>query len=174
MSWLPVLTVPGLMLPRGRCAAPLSKPVACGYHLCWGRIMVAKDKKIRVLLARFSLEPHSRGVITVAGMLKDAGMEVILMANARPQEIIRAAKQEKVDVVGVSSYCGGELALCRVLFEAAEGEGIKDQTVFLLGGIFPPGDAPTLKELGFSAVFPPSSTREEIVAAIESAVALKR
>lgn len=127
-----------------------------------------------MLLARFSLEPHSRGMITVAGMLKDAGMEVILMGNALPQEIVRVAKQEKADVVGISSYCGGELVLCRALLEAAEREGIKDQTIFLLGGIFPPGDAPTLKELGFSAVFPPSSTREEIVAAIENAVAGKR
>ncbi len=136
--------------------------------------MAGKDRKIRVLLARFPLEPHSRGIITVAGMLRDAGMEVILMGNAMPQEIARVAKQEKADVVGISSYCGGELALCRALLEAAEREGIKDQTVFLLGGIFPPGDAATLEELGFSAVFPPSSTREEIVAAIESAVALKR
>jgi len=39
--------------------------------------MVGRDKKIKVLLARFSLETHSRGVITVAGMLRDAGMEVI-------------------------------------------------------------------------------------------------
>ena len=136
--------------------------------------MAGKDRKIRVLLACFPLEPHSRGMITVAGMLKDAGMEVTLMGNAMPQEIARVAQQEKADVVGISSYCGGELALCSALLEAAEREGIKDQTVFLLGGIFPPGDAPTLKELGFSAVFPPSSTREEIVAAIESAVALKR
>ncbi|MEE9583601.1 MAG: cobalamin-dependent protein [Dehalococcoidales bacterium] len=136
--------------------------------------MAGKDRKIRVLLARFPLEPHSRGMITVAAMLRDAGMEVTLVGNAMPQEIVRVAKQEKADVVGISSYCGGELALCSALFEAAEREGIKDRTVFLLGGIFPPGDAPTLKELGFSAVFSPSSTREEIVAAIESAVAGKR
>lgn len=126
-----------------------------------------------MLLARFPLEPHSRGMITVAGMLRDAGMEVILMGNARPQEIIRVASQEMVDVVGISSYCGGELALCGALLEAAEREGIKDQTIFMLGGIFPPGDAPALKGLGFSALFPPSSTSEEIVAAIKSAVALK-
>ena len=134
--------------------------------------MAGRDKKIKVLLARFSLETHSRGVITVAGMLRDAGMEVILAGNARPQEIIRVAKQEKVDVVGISSYCGGELALCGELMKVAEREGIKGGTVFILGGVFPPSDAPRLKELGFSAVFPPSSTKEDIVASIKSALAL--
>ncbi len=131
------------------------------------------EKKIKVLLAQFSLEPHSRGVITVAGMLRDAGMEVILLGNALPEEIARAAAQEYVDVVGISSYCGGELALGGQLIKAAEKEGIKARTVFILGGIFPPGSVSRLKVLGFSATFPPSATREEIVSRIKSAVAAK-
>ena len=136
--------------------------------------MANQEKKTRVLLAQFPLEPHLRGIITVAGMLRDAGMEVILLGNALPQEIVRAAVQEYVDVVGISSYCGGELVLGDELIKAAEKEGIKDGTVFILGGIFPPSSASKLKELGFSATFPPSSTREEIVSDIKSAVAAKR
>ncbi len=136
--------------------------------------MAGQDKKIKVLLARFPLETHSRGGITVAGMLRDAGMEVILAGNARPQEIIRVAKQEKVDVVGISSYCGGEVALGGELLKAAEKKGLKERTVFILGGIFPPKDVPKLEEIGFSATFPPSATRDEIVSSIESAVADKR
>ncbi len=136
--------------------------------------MAGQDGKIKVLLARFPLEPHSRGMITVAGMLREAGMEVITLGNARPQKIAEVAGEKKVDVVGISSYCGGELALCDELMKAAEKLGIKGSTVFILGGVLPPSDVSRLKKLGFGAVFPPSSTREEIVDFIESAVALKR
>ena len=130
--------------------------------------------KIRVLLAQFPLETHNRGLITVAGMLRDAGMEVILMGNALSEQITDAAVQEAVDVVGISTYCGGEVVLGEELIEVAERKGIKGQTVFLLGGIFPPKNAPRLKEIGFSATFPPSTSREEIVSTIKSAVAARR
>ena len=136
--------------------------------------MAQQGKKIKVLLAQFPLETHSRGIITVAGMLRDAGMEVVLIGNALSEQIIEAAVQESVDVVGISTYCGGELALGDELLKAAEKAGIKENTVFLLGGIFPPKDTPRLKEMGFSATFPPSATKEDIVSSIENAVASRR
>lgn len=135
---------------------------------------MTNKNKIKVLLAQFPLENHSRGIITVAGMLKDAGMEVVLIGNDLPERVIETAIQEDVDVVGISTYCGGELILSTDLMKAAETKGIKDRTVFLLGGIFPPINAPKLKALGFTDVFPPSSTKEDIVACIESAVATKQ
>jgi len=131
-------------------------------------------KKIKVLLALFPLENHSRGIITVAGMLRDAGMEVVLIGNELPERIVETAIQEDVDVVGISTYCGGELALSTDLMMTADEKGIKDHAVFLLGGIFPPKNAPKLRELGFSGVFPPSSTKEEIISCIEKAVAARR
>ena len=134
--------------------------------------MVCQNKNTKVLLAQFPLECHSRGVITVAGMLRDAGMEVILIGNALPEHIVETAVQEDVDVVGISTYCGGELGLSDDLLKAAERRGIKGQTVFVLGGIFPPGDVPKLMEMGFSGVFPPSATKEEIVGCIESALGM--
>ena len=129
--------------------------------------------KIRVLLAQFPLETHNRGIITVAGMLRDTGMEVILMGNALPEQIIEAAAQEAVDVVGISTYCGGELVLGEDLLKAAAERELKDRTIFILGGIFPPKNESRLKEIGFSATFPPSSTREEIISTIKSAVSAK-
>jgi len=136
--------------------------------------MVQQKEKVKVLLAQFPLETHSRGIITVAGMLRDAGMEVVLIGNALPERIIEAAVQESADVVGISTYCGGELALGSDLLKAAEKAGIKEHTVFLLGGIFPPKDTPKLEGMGFSATFPPSATKEEIVSSIKNAVASKR
>ncbi len=135
--------------------------------------MAQQRKKIKVLLAQFPLETHSRGMFTVAGQLRDAGMEVVLIGNELPERIIETAVQEDVDVIGISTYCGGELALGSDLLKAAEEKGIKDSTVFLMGGIFPPKDIPKLKEMGFSNTFL-SATREEIVACIEKAVAEKR
>ena len=135
---------------------------------------MAKEKKIKVLLAQFPLETHSRGIITVAGMLRDAGMEVVLMGNARPEQIVRVAVQESADVVGISTYCGGELVLGKELMRSAEKEGIKDNTVFVLGGIFPPKSGPLLVKLGFSAAFPPSTSKEEIVENIKAALTVKQ
>ena len=135
---------------------------------------MVRQRKIKVLLAQFPLETHNRGLITVAGMLRDAGMEVVLFGNALPEQIIEVAAQEYVDVVGISTYCGGELALSIELLKAANKKGIKENTIFLLGGIFPPKNTLTLKEMGFSGVFPPSATREEIVSCIENAVAVRK
>jgi len=130
-------------------------------------------QKIKVLLAQYPLETHSRGIITVAGMLKDAGMEVILIGNELPERIIETAIQEDVDVIGISTYCGGELALSSDLLKAAEEKGIKDNTVFLLGGIFPPKDMPKLKKMGFNGTFL-AATKEDIVSCIEKSLAAKR
>ena len=87
---------------------------------------MTKQGKIKVLLAQFPLETHSRGLLTVAGMLRDSGMEVVLMGNALPEQIVDTAVQEYVDVVGISTYCGGELVLGDKLLKAAEKKGIKD------------------------------------------------
>jgi len=131
-----------------------------------------KEKIVKVLLAQFPLETHSRGIITVAGMLRDAGMEVILMGNALPDQIVETALQEAVDVIGISTYCGGELALGDQVLKIAENRGIKDHTTFLIGGIFPPKDIPQLKELGFDGIFL-SATKDEIVSCIQDGVAVK-
>ncbi len=134
---------------------------------------MTRKNKTKVLLAQFPLETHSRGIITVAGMLKDAGMEVVLIGNELPERVIETAIQEDADVIGISTYCGGELALGSDLMKAAEEKGVKNHTVFLLGGIFPPKNIPKLKEMGFSGTFL-SATKEEIVSCIEKSIAAKK
>ena len=133
---------------------------------------MAEDRKIRVLMAMPPLENHTRGLFTVAGMLKDAGMEVVLLGNELPERIIETAVQEDTQVVGISIYCGSPVIFGEKMLKKAEEKGIKDRTVFVLGGIFPPQDEPKLKEMGFSGIFPPGprSTRENIVSGIEEAM----
>jgi methylmalonyl-CoA mutase C-terminal domain/subunit len=134
------------------------------------------EKKIRVVMAMPALENHTRGLFTVASMLRDAGMEVILVGNELPERIVDTAAQESADVIGISTYCGSPIVFGDDLFKAASEKDIKDKTVFVVGGIFPPPDVPKLKEMGFSGVFPPGpgSAREKIVSCIEEAVAAKR
>jgi len=129
--------------------------------------------KIKVLLAKLGLDVHNRGIITVAKELGDAGMEIVYIGNSLPREIVQAAIQEDVDVIGVSSLGGAHLSLGKPLIDIARQEGMTDGTVFVIGGVFPPDDSVYLKENGFDAVFTPGATRDEIVHTLEALVAEK-
>jgi len=130
--------------------------------------------KIKVLLSKLGLDVHNRGLITVAGELRDAGMEVIYLGNSFPNEILNTAIQEDVDVVGVSSLGGAHLTLGRELMEEARNKGLQDRIAFVIGGVFPHQDVEKLKEIGFDGVFPPGATREEIVSSIGKIVSYKK
>jgi len=119
------------------------------------------QKRIKVLMAMPALESHTRGLFTVASMFRDAGMEVVLLGNELPERIVDTALQEAVDVVGISTYCGSPVVFGRDLLKYAEDKGIKKNTAFIIGGIFPPKDEPTLKEMGFCGVFPPGPGQQE-------------
>lgn len=125
------------------------------------------QRKIKVLLAKLGLDVHNRGIITVAKILSQAGMEVIYIGNTTPEEIVSAAIEEDVDVIGVSSLCGAHLTLGIPLIRNAEDRGVKDRVVFLMGGVFPPSDKERLETIGFDGVFLPGSRGDEIVEKIK-------
>lgn len=127
-------------------------------------------RKIKVLLSKLGLDVHNRGIITVARQLSQAGMEVVYIGNALPREIISVAVQEGADVVGVSSLGGAHLTLGSQVIEEAEKTGLRENVVFLMGGIFPPSDGQRLREVGFDAVFVPGATSEQIISGIERLV----
>lgn len=136
--------------------------------------MPSKGKKIRVVIATLGLETHWRGAVTVAGMLRNQGMEVIYLGNAYPEEIIQVAIQEDVDVVGISSLSGAHLALGAQVLEIAKQKGItENEMVFIIGGVFPPCDIPKLKELGLDGIFGPGTSAQEICSFIINAVTVK-
>lgn len=130
--------------------------------------------KVKVLLSKLGLDVHNRGIITVARELRDAGMEVIYIGNSLPEEIIKAAIQEDADVIGVSSLGGAHLTLGGELIAEAKREGLKDQIIFVMGGVFSPADAEKLRQIGFDGVFLPGATRQEIVSSIRQFVSVKR
>ena len=119
-------------------------------------------KKIKILLAKLGLDVHNRGLITVAKTLCDAGYEIVYINNAFPKEIISTAIQESVDVVGVSSLCGAHITLGRKLLEEAATYGLKEEMIFLIGGVFSPLDIPILEEIGFNKVFTTDITTNQI------------
>ena len=127
-------------------------------------------KRIKVLLSKLGLDVHNRGIITVAKALSNAGMEVVYLGNALPEEIVSVAIQEDVDVVGVSSLGGAHISLGSLLLKKAEEKGLKDKVAFLMGGVFAPSDGERLREIGFDDVFLPGSTSERIVSGIKRLV----
>jgi methylmalonyl-CoA mutase C-terminal domain/subunit len=135
--------------------------------------MSSKERKIKVVIATLGLETHWRGAITVAGMLRNQGMVVIYLGNAYPKEIVEVAIQEDADVVGISSLLGAHLTLGGELLQMATQNGIKDELVFIIGGVFPPYDVPKLKELGFDGIFGPGARGEEIGGFVRNAVTAK-
>jgi methylmalonyl-CoA mutase C-terminal domain/subunit len=134
------------------------------------RDTVGMTKKIKVLLSKLGLDVHNRGIIIVAKVLSSAGMEVVYLGNALPEEIISVAIQEDVHVVGVSSLGGAHITLGTLLLKAAEEKELKDNVVFLMGGVFPPADGERLREIGFDGVFVPGATSDQIVSGIERLV----
>ncbi len=132
------------------------------------------SRKVKVLLAKLGLDVHNRGLVTVAMELRDAGMEVIYLGNCLPDEIITTAIQEQVDVIGVSSLGGAHLSLGSLLMQKAADRGLKEELVFLMGGVFSPEDADELEKIGFDGVYPPGSSRQIIVTGLKKALAVKQ
>jgi methylmalonyl-CoA mutase C-terminal domain/subunit len=132
------------------------------------------NRKTKVLLAKLGLDVHNRGLVTVAMELRDEGMEVIYLGNCLPDEIITTAIQEQVDVIGVSSLGGAHLSLGSLLMQKASENGLNEELVFLIGGVFSPEDADQLVKIGFDGVYPPGSARQTIVNGLKESLANKQ
>lgn len=121
-------------------------------------------RKIRVLLAKPGLDGHDRGVKVVARALRDAGMEVIYTGlHKSPEQVVAAALQEDVDVLGLSSLSGSHNILFERIAELMQKEGIYDEILIVAGGIIPDDDRPVLKKLGIEGIFGPGTDTEKIV-----------
>lgn len=107
---------------------------------------------IRVMLAKIGLDGHDRGVKVVARALRDAGMDVIYTGLHRtPDEVVTAAIQEDVDVLGVSLLSGVQMTVFPKIFDRLKKEGADDMIV-IAGGVMPDEDVVALKEMGVKEV----------------------
>jgi methylmalonyl-CoA mutase C-terminal domain/subunit len=121
------------------------------------------ERPIRILLAKVGLDGHDRGIKVVARVLRDAGMDVIYTGLHRtPEEVVAAALQEDVDVVGVSILSGAHMTLLSRLVEQLRAAGAGD-TLVVAGGVIPDEDVPLLREQGVSDVLGQETPPDEIV-----------
>ena len=131
------------------------------------------ETKIRVLVAKPGLDGHDRGAKVIARAFRDAGFEVIYTGlRQTPEQVVNAALQEDVDVVGLSVLSGAHMTLCPRIMELMKKEGLDDVMV-LVGGIIPDQDILKLKDQGISEIFQPGASTEDIVSYVRQNVRKK-
>lgn len=125
-------------------------------------------RKLRVLIAKPGLDGHDRGAKVICRALRDAGMEVIYTGLRRtPEEIVNAAIQEDVDLIGLSILSGAHPILFPRIMRLLREKGAEDIPV-IAGGIIPEKDIPRMKRVGIREIFLPGTSTEEIVRWIEA------
>jgi len=124
---------------------------------------MSPDRKLRILVAKPGLDGHDRGARIIARTYRDAGFEVIYTGlHQTPEQIVNAAIQEDVDLVGFSILSGAHLTLASEIKRLLKEKGADDIPV-IGGGIIPDEDIPKLKEIGVKKVFLPGTPLDEIV-----------
>ncbi len=124
------------------------------------------SQPIRVLLAKVGLDGHDRGVRVVARTLRDAGMDVIYSGLHRtPEEVVNAAIQEDVDILGVSLLSGVQLTVFPKIFKLLEEKGV-DDLILVAGGVMPDEDVVELKKMGVHEVMLQDTPPDAIVSAL--------
>ena len=126
---------------------------------------------VRVLLAKVGLDGHDRGVKVVARALRDAGMDVIYSGLHRtPEEVVTAAVQEDVDVLGVSLLSGVQLTVFPKIFNLLRQNGADDMIV-VAGGVMPDEDVVELKKMGVREVMLQDTPPQAIIDTLRQLVA---
>lgn len=120
-------------------------------------------RKTRILVAKPGLDGHDRGARIIARTFRDAGFEVVYTGlHQTPEQIVSAAIQEDVDLIGLSSLAGAHLYLFQKVIDLLKAEGADDVMV-IGGGIVPERDINKLKAIGVREVFLPGTSLVTIV-----------
>ncbi|MFB6175686.1 MAG: cobalamin B12-binding domain-containing protein [Halobaculum sp.] len=127
-----------------------------------------EGRTIRCLIAKVGLDGHDRGAHVIARAFRDAGFEVIYSGLHRaPEEIVQAAVQEDVDVLGISILSGAHNTLVPKIVDGLKEYGAFEDTLLLVGGIVPDEDREELRDLGVAAIFGPGTPMEETIEFVE-------
>ena len=123
----------------------------------------AKQRPIRVLVAKVGLDGHDRGAKVIATALRDAGMEVIYTGlRQTPDMVVNAALQEDVDAIGISILSGAHNTVFPKIMNLMKEKNMNDVLV-TGGGIIPDEDMAELNKIGVGKLFPPGTTTADIV-----------
>jgi len=124
------------------------------------------ERKIRVLVSKIGLDGHDRGAKVIAYGLRDAGFEVIFLGiRHTPEQIVRTAIQEDVQVVGLSILSGAHMPLTKRVVDLLKEQG-GEEILILVGGVVPEEDKVTLKEMGVLEVFTSGTDMNRVVQVI--------
>ena len=125
------------------------------------------SKPVRILIAKPGLDGHDRGAKYVARALSEAGYEVLYTGiRQTPDQIVSAAIQEDVCMIGLSTLSGAHNSLFPKVVQLLTEQGAGDIIVFA-GGVIPAADIPGLKEAGVAEIFTPGAPMKEIIAFVE-------
>lgn len=114
-------------------------------------------RRIKFLVGKPGLDGHSNGAEQIAVRARDAGMEVVYEGiRLTPAEIVNAALEESVHIIGLSILSGSHVPLVRDVMDRLRAEGMDDVPV-VVGGIIPPEDEAQLKAFGVAAVYTPKN-----------------
>jgi methylmalonyl-CoA mutase C-terminal domain/subunit len=123
---------------------------------------MTQERKIRILVGKPGLDGHDRGARIIARAFRDAGFEVVYTGlHQTPEQIVQAAIQEDVDLIGLSSLAGAHNYLFPQVLELLKGQGAED-IALIGGGIFPEEDILTLKKRGVKEIFTPGASLDSI------------
>ncbi|OHV52567.1 protein meaA [Pseudofrankia sp. BMG5.36] len=141
-------------------AVGASASTAAGDELAAVRERVAATgrelgRRVKVLIGKPGLDGHSNGAEQIAVRARDAGFEVVYQGiRLTPEQIVAAAVQEDVHLVGLSILSGSHLELVPQVLDGLRAAGLGDLPV-VVGGIIPDRDAETLRSAGVAAVYTP-------------------
>ncbi|GGO84454.1 methylmalonyl-CoA mutase [Nocardioides phosphati] len=120
-----------------------------------------EGRRPRILVAKMGQDGHDRGQKVVVSAFADLGFNVdVGPLFSTPEEVAQQAVDADVHIVGVSSLAAGHLTLLPALKQALKDQG-RDDIMVVIGGVIPPDDVPTLKEMGAAAVFLPGTVIAE-------------
>jgi ethylmalonyl-CoA mutase len=112
-------------------------------------------RRLKILIGKPGLDGHSNGAEQIAVRARDCGFEVVYEGiRLTPAQIVNAAVEEGVHLVGLSILSGSHLSLVSDVVQGLRAEGLSDLPV-IVGGIIPPEDAQQLKAMGVAAVYTP-------------------
>jgi methylmalonyl-CoA mutase C-terminal domain/subunit len=128
-----------------------------------------EQRPLRVLVAKLGLDGHDRGAKVVVHTLREAGMEVIYTGLRRSAaQVVAAAVDEDVDVIGLSILSGAHVRLVKNVFEELEKAEATDIPV-VVGGTISGPDIKALETAGAAAVFPVRTPLDSLAEGVREA-----
>ncbi len=112
-------------------------------------------RRVKFLVGKPGLDGHSNGAEQIAVRARDSGMDVVYEGiRLTPKQIVRAAVEEDVHVIGLSILSGSHVPLVREVLDEMRAQGL-GEIPLIVGGIIPASDGRVLKDYGVAAVYTP-------------------